>query len=251
MQPYGLYSLANTPEELLSTGYGQDLLYDYDPAFGKLRTVQRYQPAPFTGARPFQTMYDIAPYTPNGTDLGFNADLYDPSFGGISGYRDVGGNQNQDTNIMQQAPLNMNRFQGVSDMSIIDETTDDEQDQDYIDQVEKSRNSLSGIMDLLRNIPTPFNLARRGLESLRGVNQRLRNTDFGQSSTLQEYFERKRQRDQAKRAQEAMPDVYASAKEQSFTNDRGGFSTTSADKAGTSLGSGQFSPSTSRGRSGY
>jgi hypothetical protein len=36
-------------------------------------------------------MYDIAPYTDTGTDLGFNADLYNPSFGGISGYRNVGG----------------------------------------------------------------------------------------------------------------------------------------------------------------
>ena len=44
--------------------------------------------------------------------------------------------------------LDMNRFQGVSDMSIIDETTNDEQDQNYIEQVEKSRNPLSGIMDL-------------------------------------------------------------------------------------------------------
>ena len=64
--------------------------------------------------------------------------------------------------------LDMNRFQDVSDMSMIDETTDDEQDQEYIDQVAKSNNPLKGIMDLLRNIPTPFNLVRRGLEALRG-----------------------------------------------------------------------------------
>ena len=31
----------------------------------------------------------------------------------------------------------------------------------------------------------------------------------------------------------------------------GGFDTSAADKAGTSLGSGQFSPKTSKGRSGY
>ena len=48
-----------------------------------------------------------------------------------------------------------------------------------------------------------------------------------------------------------MPSVYESAKAQGFTNERGGFSTDKADDAGTSLGSGQFSPSTSRGRSGY
>ena len=192
MPPYGLYSLANTPEELLSKGYGQDRLYDYDdydPAFGTLRTVQRYQPAPFTGARPFQTMYDIAPYTPNGANLGFNADLYNPSFGGISGYRDVGGNQNQDTNIMQQAPLDMNRFQGVSDMSIIDETTNDEQDQNYIDMVNNKQN---GLMSFLRSLPTPFNLARRGLESLRGPESL---SDFRNSRTGAEFFKRRRDRE--------------------------------------------------------
>ena len=46
-------------------------------------------------------------------------------------------------------PLDMNRFQGVSDMSMIDETTDNEQDQEYIDQVEKSNNPLKDIMDFI------------------------------------------------------------------------------------------------------
>ena len=62
---------------------------------------------------------------------------------------------------------------------------------------------------------------------------------------------KRRERKQAERAQQAMPDVYRSAKDQGFTNDRGGFSTNRADRAGTSVGSGQFSPKTSRGRSGY
>ena len=85
--------------------------------------------------------------------------------------------------------LDMNRFQGVSDMSLIDETTNDEQDQNYIEQVEKSRNPLSGILDLLRNIPTPMNLARRGLESLRGFSNTLQNSDFGKSRTLMDYLD--------------------------------------------------------------
>ena len=54
--------------------------------------------------------------------------------------------------------LNLDRFQDVSDMSMIDETTNDEQDQNYIEQVEKSRNPLSGIMEILRGLPTPTNL---------------------------------------------------------------------------------------------
>jgi hypothetical protein len=147
--------------------------------------------------------------------------------------------------------LDLNRFQGVSDMSIIDETTNDEQDQNYIEQVKKSRNPLSGIMDLLRNIPTPFNLVRRGLESLRGLNNRIQNSDFGQSRTGAEYFMKRRERKQGERARAANADVYASADKKGFTNDRGGFSTNRADRAGTSVGSGQFNSKTSRGRTGY
>jgi hypothetical protein len=47
------------------------------------------------------------------------------------------------------------------------------------------------------------------------------------------------------------PNVYREAENRGFTNDQGGFSTSKADKAGTSLGSGQFNPKTSQGRSGY
>ena len=62
---------------------------------------------------------------------------------------------NQQTEFMKQ-PLDMNRFQGVSDMSIIDETTNDEQDQNYIDQV--NNNKQNGLMSFLRSLPTPTNL---------------------------------------------------------------------------------------------
>jgi hypothetical protein len=110
---------------------------------------------------------------------------------------------------------------------------------------------IAKLFEFLGKLPTPFNLARRGLESLRGANQRLRNTDFGQSRTLQEYFQKVRERKQAERAREANAAVYREASDRGFTNDRGGFSTNRTDKAGTSEGSGQFSPSTSRGRSGY
>ena len=133
---------------------------------------------------------------------------------------------------------------------------DDEQDQEYINQVNQSNNKFGGIMDLLMGIAIPGyglfkNIAQGGLEGLKGFNQRLQQSDFGQSRTGAEYFMKRRERKQAERAQEAMPDVYRSAKEQGFTNDRGGFSTNRADRAGTSVGSGQFSPKTSRGRSGY
>jgi hypothetical protein len=134
---------------------------------------------------------------------------------------------------------------------------DDTQSQEYIDQVKKSQGGgIGGLLKFLVGLAVPgagflMNLPGRGLEGIRSLNQRIQNTDFGQSRTGAEYMMKRRERKQAERAQEAMPDVYRSAKEQGFTNDRGGFSTNRADRAGTSLGSGQFSPSTSRGRSGY
>ena len=60
-----------------------------------------------------------------------------------------------------------------------------------------------------------------------------------------------READTAARARAKNKAVYESADRQGFTNDRGGFSTSRADRAGTSIGSGQFSPKSSRGRSGY
>jgi hypothetical protein len=134
---------------------------------------------------------------------------------------------------------------------------DDTQSQEYMDQVQKSQGGgISGLLKFLVGLAVPgagflMNLPGRGLEGIRSLNQRIQNTDFGQSRTGAEYMMKRRERKQAERAQEAMPEVYRSAKEQGFTNDRGVFSTNRADKAGTSLGSGQFSPSTSRGRSGY
>jgi hypothetical protein len=162
---------------------------------------------------------------------------------------------------MQQAPL-MNRFQGVSDMSLIDETTNDEQDQNYIDQVNKKSSlkdslsnmgkkfGLSSLLGLITGNPI-LGLIGRGAKGLGALNDKMQNSDFGQSRTGAEYFMKRRERKQGERARTANADVYASADRQGFTNDRGGFSTNRADRAGTSVGSGQFNSKTSRGRTGY
>jgi len=88
--------------------------------------------------------------------------------------------------------LDMNRFQGVSDRSIIDETTNDEQDQNYIDQVNK--NKSTGIMDLIMSIAAPGygflkNIGKGGFDGIRGLNQRIQQSDFGRSKTLADYFD--------------------------------------------------------------
>jgi hypothetical protein len=125
---------------------------------------------------------------------------------------------------------------------------------DETDEVKETKTGIAKLFDFLTNFIPGVGLLKRlgdvpgGIKSL---NQRLRNTDFGRSRTGAEYAMLRRERKQSERAQEAMPDVYRSAREQGFTNQRGGFSTQRADRAGTSVGSGQFSSKRSTGRQGY
>ena len=150
--------------------------------------------------------------------------------------------------IMQQAPTQNFEF-----LSSAYEDDGAEQVESLVEQ------KPSGIADLFRTLigfAVPgagllMNLGRGGLEGIRGLNQRIQQSDFGRSRTGAEYGMLRRERKQGERAQQAMPDVYRSAKEKGFTNDRGGFSTQRADRAGTSLGSGQFSSKRSTGRQGY
>ena len=94
--------------------------------------------------------------------------------------------------------LDMNRFQGVSDRSIIDETTNDEEDQNYIDQVNK--NKSTGIMDLIMGIALPGysflkNMGKGGFDGIRGLNQRIQQSDFGQSDNFAEFLKRRRDKE--------------------------------------------------------
>lgn len=60
------------------------------------------------------------------------------------------------------------------------------------DSDDQKPKGIAKLFEFLQNIPTPFNLARRGLESLRGVNQKLRGSTFALSPTLNDYFKAKR-----------------------------------------------------------
>ena len=159
------------------------------------------------------------------------------------------------TGIMTQAPLKSLGF----DTSYGVANEEDVEQVEYLPGQEPT--GIAKLFDFLSNFIPGVGLIKRLNESggirglvpggIRNLNQRIQQSDFGRSSTLAEYFQKRRERKQAERAQKAMPSVYESAKAQGFTNERGGFSTDKADDAGTSLGSGQFSPSTSRGRAGY
>ena len=109
---------------------------------------------------------------------------------------------------------------------------------------------ISSLIGMITGNPI-IGLLSRGMKGLGALNDKMQNSDFGQSRTGAEYFMKRRERKQGERARAANADVYASADRQGFTNDRGGFSTNRADRAGTSVGSGQFNSKTSRGRTGY
>ena len=213
----GLYSLADTPEDLLSQGYGMvNTEFADDPAFGGLAYNTAYNPAPYTGAMPFQNVFRISEGVSNNFD--------NPSYGGSGNPRfNQFGKDIEFINAPQDiypaavppnfinAPqdyyqpdlttlrgLDMNRFQGVSDRSIIDETTNDEQGQNYIDQVNK--NKSTGIMDLIMSIAAPGygflkNIGKGGFDGIRGLNQRIQQSDFGQSDNFAEFLKRRRDKE--------------------------------------------------------
>ena len=86
----------------------------------------------------------------------------------------------------------------------------------------------------------------------KAADKKRKETEKAAAAAEKAYQERvAREADTASRARSQNQAVYESADRQGFTNRDGGFSTSRADRAGTSVGSGQFSPSSSRGRSGY
>lgn len=60
-------------------------------------------------------------------------------------------------------------------------------EQEFLPNQEPS--GIAKLFEFLGKLPTPFNLARRGLESLSGLNNRMQNSDFGRSKTLMDYLD--------------------------------------------------------------
>ncbi len=83
------------------------------------------------------------------------------------------------------APV-IDTFFGVANQPDVQET--DEYEVDKFGY-RKQPSGIARLFDFLGNIPTPFNLARKGLGSLRGLNNRIQGSDFAQSKTLADYFD--------------------------------------------------------------
>jgi hypothetical protein len=92
---------------------------------------------------------------------------------------------NVQTGIRQQVPL-----QNLGIDTSYGVANEEDVEQEFLPGQERS--GIAKLFEFLGNIPTPFNLVRRGLESLRGLNQKIRSTDFAQSKTLADYFDARR-----------------------------------------------------------
>lgn len=153
------------------------------------------------------------------------------------------------------AGLNLNKFEGVASLGRNDE--DVEQVDLLPGQTKSIRQRIkelgsAGLAGIFAKVNPALSFISKGLKGIASLNNRLQQSEFGRSKTLKEFLDKRRERKAAEQraADKARLDAIRAIR----SGDGGGgrsFDTSAADKAGTSLGSGQFSPSSSRGRSGY
>ena len=97
-------------------------------------------------------------------------------------------NQNAQLPANRLEGLDFSRFQSLpANMGAANE---DDVEQEFLSDQEPS--GIAKLFQLLGKIPTPFNLVRKGLGSLKGFNQKLRGSTFALSPTLSDYFKAKR-----------------------------------------------------------
>jgi hypothetical protein len=98
------------------------------------------------------------------------------------------------------------RFTGVNlESGYLDRAGSYDQDV-YAEQEKQKGGGIGGLFRFLLGLAVPgagllMNLPKRGLEGIRSLNQRIQNTDFGQSKTLQEFLQKREARKDAERLQ--------------------------------------------------
>ena len=135
--PSGIVSLNPLAFQYQNQFYPNQMQYQYPPRFDISPTQDFYPPR--ADISPTQDFYPPREF------VNAPQNFYPPDLTTLKG-------------------LDMNRFQGVSDMSVIDETTNDEQDQEYIDQVEESNNPLKGVLSFINQF-SPVQAITKGVGS--------------------------------------------------------------------------------------
>ena len=130
-----------------------------------------------------------------------------------SGYLDRAGSSDQDiyaeqddyASLYSLPKLDTSRFKGMDlESGYLDRVGSSDQDI-YAEQEKQKGGGIGGLFRFLLGLAIPgaglFMGDTSALQGIRNLNQRLRNTDFGQSRTLQEYLQRREARKDAERLQ--------------------------------------------------
>jgi len=116
-------------------------------------------------------------------------------------------------------------------------------EQEFLPDQEPS--GIAKLFEFLGKLPTPFNLARRGLGSLRGLNDRMQNSMFGKSKTLAEYFNNRK----IAKATGSKDFMNRPRSERNYTGPSGGNNT--GGDTGAKGAADSFSNKSGMGRTGY
>ena len=104
---------------------------------------------------------------------------------------------------------------------------------------------IAKLFEFLGKLPTPFNLARLGLDSLTGINNRMQNSMFGKSKTLAEYFNNRK----IAKATGSKDFMNRPRSERNYTGPSGGNNT--GGDTGAKGAADSFSNKSGMGRTGY
>ena len=104
---------------------------------------------------------------------------------------------------------------------------------------------IAKLFEFLGKLPTPFNVARRGLDSLTGINNRMQNSMFGKSKTLAEYFNNRK----IAKATGSKDFMNRPRSERNYTGPSGGNNT--GGDIGAKGAADSFSNKSGMGRTGY
>ena len=158
----------------------EDLQIMLDETYGNQQTQDFIRP------NPLQFQY---PYIPGGI-MNTGSVMYDEFPPGFS-FRPQG--------------LDTSRFKGMDlESGYLDRAGSSDQDI-YAEQEKQKGGGIGGLFRFLLGLAVPgsglFMGDTSALQGIKNLNQRLRNTDFGQSRTLQEYLQRREARKDAERLQ--------------------------------------------------
>ena len=198
----GLYDLLETYRIQNDPRFAYEGLYQ-DPMKPKNNVYDYYtydpDASPYGGATMYNDIDNLQPFMSSSFPQEFGVgSLFNPRVGRPEQsiyYKEP--EPADPTSLYSLPKLDTSRFTGVDlESGYLDRAGSYGQDV-YAEQEKQKGSGIGGLFKFLLGLAVPgagflMNLPGRGLEGIRSLNQRLRNTTFGRSETLADYFQAKR-----------------------------------------------------------